>query len=278
MAAVAWLASSFMGSVSRRIAASRAARVAALPGRLRWVGRHDAHVLGDSLRWLVRSREHTNLTYDLTPLNRMHLAWFVAGVAGVPVAEAEGYLDELDEDSNLRGHVQAVTAASPRARLADPEVRYGRRLGWYALVRATKPGMVVETGTDKGLGSCVLAAALLRNGSGRLVTFDVNPDSGYLIDGKYAEVVERRIEDARLGLAAVGSVDLFIHDSLHTREHEDAEIRAVAVAEGGMVLTDNAHVTDALPCWAAETGRQFAYFQERPAGHWYPGGGIGIAY
>ena len=39
---------------------------------------------------------------------------------------------------------------------------YGRRLGWYALVRALKPRTVVETGADKGLGSCVLAALRLR--------------------------------------------------------------------------------------------------------------------
>src|SRR5207248_9880418 len=45
----------------------------------------------------------------------------------------------------------------------DVEPRYGRRLGWYALTRATKPRVLVETGVDRGLGTAVLAAAMLRN-------------------------------------------------------------------------------------------------------------------
>ena len=37
-------------------------------------------MLAASARWLVTSREHHNYTYDLTALNRDHLAWFVAAV------------------------------------------------------------------------------------------------------------------------------------------------------------------------------------------------------
>ncbi|MGH8939556.1 MAG: class I SAM-dependent methyltransferase, partial [Actinomycetes bacterium] len=54
-------------------------------------------------------------------------------------------------------------------------------------------------------------------------------------------------------------VDFFLHDSLHTREHEAAEYEAVAgrLTEQAVVLSDNAHVTDALPAWAEATGRRF---------------------
>jgi hypothetical protein len=44
------------------------------------------------------------------------------------------------------------------------------------------------------------------------------------------------------------------------------------------VLSDNAHATYALMTWAEATGRQFSYFAEQPADHWYPGGGIGLAH
>src|SRR5690606_28957548 len=123
----------------------------------------------------VTSREHTNYTYDLSDLNRTYLAWFVANVAGIDVAEARGYLDEVFEDRELARHVIDATMASARRGLADPVARIGRRAGWYALVRATRPRHIVETGTDKGLGAVVLAAALLRNGTGRLTTIDINP-------------------------------------------------------------------------------------------------------
>lgn len=210
------------------------------------MGRYDAQVLGLSARWLVGSREHTNFTYDLTPLNREHLAWWVADVAGIPVAEARGYMTEIEQDTDVARLVLAVTQASDRRRLAYHEVRLHKRIEWYALVRALRPQRVVETGTDKGLGSVVLAAALLRNGSGRLKTLDVNSDAGYLISGDYATVTDLRVGDSDTTLAQMGQpVDFFLHDSLHTRKHELAEYEAVAPRLSGrvVVLSDNAHAT-----------------------------------
>lgn len=232
------------------------------------------------MRWLVKSREHTNFTYELTGLNREHLAWFVATITSKPVAEIRGYFDELDGDEELREAVRSGTAASARRLLADPVARWHKRVGWYALVRALRPAHVVETGTDKGLGSLVFAAALLRNGAGQLTTVDTNSDAGYLITGRYAEVVDRRVGDSLSILSDLGDVDLFLHDSLHTEAHETAEYQAVepVLTPDALVLSDNAHVTPALPNWAEATGRRFLYFQEQPAGHWYPGGGIGAAY
>jgi cephalosporin hydroxylase len=57
-----------------------------------------------------------------------------------------------------------------------------------------KPQLVVETGTEKGLGSLVLAEALIQNGSGRLITVDMEPSSGLLIGAKYDGVIQRLIK------------------------------------------------------------------------------------
>ncbi len=137
--------------------------MAAFPKRFLRVARHDAKVIGTSARWLFASREHHNYTYDLTPLSRDHLAWFVAVTCDVPVATVRGYFAEIEGDDALRGHIERATAASARRGLADRRVRYARRIGWYAIVRARRPAHVVETGVDKGLGTVVLASALLRN-------------------------------------------------------------------------------------------------------------------
>lgn len=243
--------------------------------------RFDASVLRESARWLMHSREHTNYTYDLQPLNLEHLAWFVAEVARVPVSEARSYLDEIRCDRALVEHVRGMTHESARRGLADQDVRFARRVGWYALVRALRPQLVVETGTDKGLGSVVLASALLRNGQGRLVTLDVNPDAGYLIAGPYADVASLEIGDSIEWLSRCSEpIDLFVHDSSHTPEHERAEFAAVepVLAPGAVALSDNSHVTSVLPTWAEATGRHFLFFSERPQAHWYPGGGIGVAW
>jgi Methyltransferase domain len=196
------------------------------------------------------------------------------------VAEIRGYLDELDGDAELREHIRRLTAASARRGLADPAARFGRRAGWYALVRALRPEHVVETGTDKGLGSCVLAAALLRNGTGRLTTVDINAEAGYLISAPYDRVVDAVVGDSLAVLTDLKRpVDLFLHDSDHAEAYETAELAAVAPSlhPGSYVLSDNSELTDALSRWAEFTGRQFLFFDERPERHWHPGGGIGVA-
>lgn len=261
----------------RRVAASPAARAAALPTRVAAVAKVNGRLLRQSARWLVHSREHTNFTYDLTERNRRHLEWWVAELTDRPVGEIRGYIAEVRDDAELIQRVLDATAASDRRGLADPRVRLGRRVGWYAIVRALAPEHVIETGTDKGLGSCVFAAALLRNGHGRLTTIDVNPSSGYLVGGDYARVIDRRVGDSRTVLADVAPAHVFLHDSWHTYEHETAELGAVRLAPGALVLSDNSDQSDALMDWAEANGRRFTYFQERPVDHWFPGGGIGAA-
>jgi predicted O-methyltransferase YrrM len=229
----------------------------------------------------MRSREHTNFTYDLTARNREHLIWWERAVTGSPAEEVRGYVEELYQDDDLRRHLLRATASSERRGLADLSVRYGRRAGWYAMARVLRPAVVIETGTDKGLGSCVFAAALLRNGTGRLTTIDVNPASGYLIAGGYARVVDRVIGDSRCILRTLDApVDLFLHDSLHTFDHETAELDAIRPRLTGqsILLSDNAHGSDALLRFAKATGRSFLFFQEVPESHWYPGDGIGAAW
>jgi hypothetical protein len=263
-----------------RILASPAARIAAFPMRTAAVAKANGQLLGVSTRWLLRSREHTNYTYDLTSLNRKHLAWFVANVANIDIKTARGYIDEILNDDALKRHIADSTRTSSRRWLADPSARLGRRIGWYALVRARKPQHVVETGTDKGLGSVVLAAALLRNDSGRLTTIDNNPASGYLISGAYASVVDRVIGDSVSTLDSLNLVDFFLHDSDHAAAYERRELTTVAGAltSDALVLSDNAELTDELAQWAEQTERRFTFFDERPVNHWFGGVGIGVAY
>lgn len=274
-----------VGSLARRlragIAASSLASVAAFPARLRLVTRYDAAVLRQSARWLVRSREHTNLTYDLQPLNAEHLAWLVAQVTGCSYRAISGYILELESDTELARHIAEAVRRSKRRRLADPNPRYGLRTGWYALIRALRPEHVVETGTDKGLGACVIAAALLRNGRGRLSTIDVNPDAGYLIGGRYASVVDLRIADSLEVLPLLGEpVDLFFHEVHASAEQERAEYQALGslARPHTVVVSDNGRATNELARWAEANGRRLLCFQELPADHWYPGAAMCIAF
>jgi hypothetical protein len=269
-----------MSKLRSRLGRSPIARGAALPLRAAMVARYDARVIGRSLDWLVHERETTNLTYDLAELNRDQLGWFVSTVSGAEIGQVRAWMHELDNDLPLSEHISTRLSSGPRRHVSATEAHWGRRLGWYALVRALGPERVVETGTHLGLGSCAIAAALLRNGHGRLTTIDVDPDAGQLIGPPWAEVIDRRIGSSVELLAELGDVDIFVHDSLHTYEYETAELAAVSphLRDGAVILSDNAHDSSALSDWAERSGLQYLFFKEQPSGHWWPGDGIGVAW
>lgn len=62
-------------------------------------------------------------------------------------------------------------------------------------------------------------------------------------------------------------------------QHESGELAAVAprLSPDALVLSDNAHESDAFLVWAERSGRRFTFFREEPSGHWWPGDGIGAA-
>ncbi|MEI8261966.1 MAG: class I SAM-dependent methyltransferase, partial [Actinomycetes bacterium] len=202
-------------------------------------------------------------------------------VSGAPVQACRSWIAEILGDESLQTHVYRMSISAGRRGLTDEKARIARRAGWYAVVRAMTPEHVVETGTDKGLGSLVIAAALLRNGKGLLTTMDINPDSGFLISDAFSDVIRiQRGDSISLLSQLTEPVDLFIHDSDHSAAHEAAEFRAVAshLAPSAIVLSDNSHITGELAEWAEATDRTFAFFREEPKDHWYPGAGIGAAW
>lgn len=237
------------------------------------------------VKWLFRSRETTNFTYDLTPANKLYLASFVSLATGRRVEEAMRYIKEVDSDEALRAHVRKVTVSRADRVSVDAEARFGRRIGWYAIVRALKPRLVVETGVDKGLGACVLCAALLRNRAegheGRYLGTDINPAAGYLLTSLYSECGRVLIGDSIASLKTIDQpIDVFINDSDHSADYEAREYEVIGdkMSESGRIIGDNAHTTIKLAEFAHKTGRRFVYFHEEPLDHWYPGGGIGIAF
>src|ERR1051325_2457352 len=103
-----------------------------------------------ALAWVFTSREHTNQTYDLEDLNIRHLCAMISVVTRTDFHQIESFIQELSNDARLKDHIVNMTRSSPFRFVADPCARFGRRMGWYALIRATKPTLVVETGVDKG--------------------------------------------------------------------------------------------------------------------------------
>jgi hypothetical protein len=173
-----------------------------------------------------------------------------------------------------------MQSSNPRRRICTKEPHWARRSGWYAVGRAAQPDHVLETGTHLGLGSCVIAAALLRNGHGRRTTIDIDPEAGYLIGEPWASVIDRGTGNSIDALAELRYVDMFLHDSLHTYDCETRELTAVGpnLYADAIILSDNAQEPSALSDWAERSGRHYLFFKEQPIGHWWPGDSIGAAW
>lgn len=233
-----------------------------------------------ALRYLVLGRELTNFTYDIA--NVAELATVVADALNVPVADVEALIREVRDDEDFKiGLRTRLRARDDR----ENEPRFGRRLGWYCVVRAIRPSVVVETGSHDGLGTALLARALWRNAAagspGVVLSFDVDPASGWLVDESLEPYVERHIGDARDTLPAALAdrrVGVFVHDSLHTYEHERFELETALVHRDDVIvlISDNSHASTALPDVCSDSGLRYCFFRERPLEHFYPGAGMGI--
>lgn len=253
--------------------------------RLRIVLSYFSGPLREVALWLVRSKETTNWTYNLERTNTCYLAAFLAEITGASYRQMHAYIEEIDGDEKLRTHIADAVTASARSMISDREVRYGRRVGWYVLVRTLKPKCVVETGVDKGLGACIITAALLKNRAegypGDYYGTDINPSAGELLYGEYATCGRILYGDSIESLQNLNTViDLFINDSDHSAEYEGREYQTIKsrLSNRAIIVGDNCHETDKLLAFALATGRRFLFFQEKPERHWYRGAGIGVAF
>lgn len=230
--------------------------------------------------WVAFSREDTNFTYELKPLNEAYLAHACALATGGSWQVARAYIEEAKSDRALAEHIISCLRNSPDRPFADLRADFHKRLGWYAVVRLMKPEVVVETGVDKGLGTVVLAAAVLKNGMGRVYGTDLNPAAGRLLSGPYATVSEIIRGDSIASLSKLNKIDLFINDSDHSTDYERREYEVIAdkLTAKAIVLGDNSHASQELMRWAERNGWNFCFWKEEPLDHWYPGSGIGFAY
>lgn len=233
--------------------------------------------------WLMNNRETTNYTYDISEICREYLASFVSLIANVGFSQARGYIRELDENEALRSHIRKVIESSNLKFSADADARYARRLGWYALARATKPKILIETGLDKGLGACVLTAALMENekdGSpGRYIGIDIVRGAGELFCGQYREYGELIYGDSVQVLTNLNcAIDMIITDSSHSAGYETTEYDAVMnkLSERAVVVSDASY--DELANFAKATGRSFLFWPEWTTSGWYRGNGSAVAY
>ncbi len=171
----------------------------------------------------------------------------------------EPALQQLEED--LRPRIEELRPHAPYPLVACGDAGLGRFC--YLVCRARRPAIVIETGVLYGVTSSFVLKALDVNGAGALHSIDLPPlrrDQeryvGCLIpDGlrgrwRLHRGTSRRVMPGLL--AAVGAVDVFVHDSLHTYPNMRREFEAAAVrlSARGVVVSDDVHLNAAWRDWA----------------------------
>jgi predicted O-methyltransferase YrrM len=251
----------------------------AFPIRLKSVVHFNFHNISKSLYWLINRSEFTNYNYDITRLNRDYLVSFIAYITNKDYNFVKSIFLEIENNKDFKEILNAEIAKIKRKYELPKQVFFARRLGWYVLVRILKPNVVVETGTDKGLGTLLIAQALKENGGGKVYTLDIDPFSGVLINQNYWDNIEVIKGNSVENLRLIKKIDMFIHDSDHSESHEKAEFESIQenLSDNAIVISDNSQFTDALLDWSNKNNRRFIFFKEESKDHWYPGAGIGIS-
>ena len=174
-------------------------------------------------------------------------------------------LSSRDFHRHLNAMIETAKGKCPDPRLGG-WIDYLSGALIYILVRHAKPEIVVETGVGPGGTTAFILLALHHNHRGKLHSIDLPGNDavvypalgkdfnvhipeglrpGWLVPPWLADRWELTLGDSREQLPAVlhalGGVDVFLHDSLHTDEHIRMEFGVVLpyMKAGGILLCDD---------------------------------------
>jgi len=217
--------------------------------RLRFAIRNPHYVVGSLYRELTFSDER-----------------FLSSLTGVSPRIVRSFLDEPIRTEMFAECLRAAESFFKTAEIQSADLYAKKILSQYAAVRAFAPEIVVETGVANGVSSSYLLLGLQKNRRGKLYSIELG-DGRYLPAGKPTGWVvpdwlksrwELQIGDSRVLLptilAQLGTIDVFIHDSLHTYDHMLWEFRTAYpfLRPGGLLISDDAAWNPAFSEFCAE--------------------------
>jgi predicted O-methyltransferase YrrM len=217
--------------------------------RLRFTLRNPRYALGSLYRELILADER-----------------FLSSITGVSARRIRAFLGEPIHTPDFAARLREAEATFRDLEIQSADLYAKKVLLQYMAIRALQPEIVVETGVANGVSSAHILLALQKNGRGALHSVGLN-DPHYLPVGKplgwiVPESLKSRwnllIGDSRgllpSLLAKLGTIDVFIHDSLHTYDHMLWEYRTAFpyLRPGGLLFSDDAAWNSAFPEFCQE--------------------------
>lgn len=163
-------------------------------------------------------------------------------------------------EAEVRASMDSLPSHAPFGRFHHGDFELARLC--YVAVRCLRPATLIETGVCYGVTSAFLLQAVARNGEGQLHSIDL-PPLGAAADDFVGIFIPQRLRPGwRLHrgtsrkvlpalLAEIGSLDFFIHDSLHTYRNMKLEMELVAprLRAGGILMSDDIEGNAAYAEW-----------------------------
>jgi predicted O-methyltransferase YrrM len=179
----------------------------------------------------------------------------VAAALGRMFAESDAQMPMLGE---LMGKDAVPDESDPQGRADALSEFYlpvtpdaGRLL--YSLVRASRPATVVEFGMSLGISAIHLASAVRDNGTGRVVTTELNADKVALATSNFADaglddLITVLKGDALETLKSIeGSVEFVLLDGWKDIYMQVLELLEPRLAPGALVVADNTSMPGLQP-------------------------------
>lgn len=219
--------------------------------------------LADRISFAARNPRYALVALLRDILQRDEAA--LAELTGQTAATIAGVLREPFDDVRLVAHLGDCqrllrTIPEPGAALWAKKV-----LLQYAIVRLLRPEIVVETGVANGVSSTYILYGLEKNRKGTLHSVGI-PDPSFVPAGQEMGWIvpewlrgqwKLHIGDSKSLLSpllqALGEIDVFIHDSLHTYEHMLFEFKEAHphLRKGGVLIADDVRWNSAFEEFAS---------------------------
>jgi len=227
------------------------------------------------MRWLLSNSKDRLLFTVRNPIYALRSLFreitfaderFLSKITGVSTQQIRLYLDEPISTAPFVARLQEVESVIRKLTLQSADLYAKKVLVQYIAVRAFQPETVVETGVANGVSSAYLLLALQKNGNGKLYSIELG-DPIYLPQGKppgwvvpdwlkesWALLIGDSRELLPMLLQELGSIDVFIHDSLHTYDQMLWEYRTAFpfIRPGGLLLSDDAEWNPAFHQFSEE--------------------------
>lgn len=197
---------------------------------------------------------------------------FLARITGTSAKVIRSFLDEPIGTPAFAAHLRSVRDQFGTLSIESADLFAKKILVQYAAIRALVPDCIVETGVANGVSSSYLLLAIKKNGRGHLHSIGLadpaflpaGKELGWLVPEWLRAPWQIRVGDARDILpslmAQLGTVGVFIHDSLHTYDHMmwEFETSYHSLRIGGLLISDDALWNDAFYDFARKVGSQEA--------------------